>query len=55
MFAAQPAFEAALHIEQLARDGRLDEFDAAWQKLESEIDTLMEALIRCVEGKGAKS
>jgi HPt (histidine-containing phosphotransfer) domain-containing protein len=36
-FAAQPAFEAALKLEILGRDGRLSEAEPAFAQLENEI------------------
>jgi HPt (histidine-containing phosphotransfer) domain-containing protein len=39
-FAAQPAFEAALKLEILGRDGRLSEAEPAFAQLENEITRL---------------
>jgi signal transduction histidine kinase/DNA-binding response OmpR family regulator len=43
-FAAQPAFEAALKLEVLGRDGSLSEAEPAYAELENEIKRLKSAL-----------
>ncbi len=43
-FEAQSAWEAALRIETMARDGRLDDYEAAWSSLKQEIARLQAAL-----------
>jgi hypothetical protein len=43
-FAAQPAFEAALKMEALGRDGTLSEAETAYAELEKEIQRLKPAM-----------
>jgi two-component system, sensor histidine kinase and response regulator len=43
-FAAQPAFEAALKLETLGRDGRLSAAEPAYAELEKEIERLIPAM-----------
>ena len=43
-FAAQPAFEAALKLEAIGRDGRLSEAEQAYAELENEIDRFTSAI-----------
>jgi HPt (histidine-containing phosphotransfer) domain-containing protein len=46
IFAAQPAFDAALRIEQMGRTGNASGFDDAWTDLEREIGKLLSAFDR---------
>ncbi|MGA2984770.1 MAG: response regulator [Terriglobia bacterium] len=44
-FAAQPAFEAALKLEALGRDGSLSETERAYGELETEVKRLKSAMV----------
>ena len=44
-FVAQRAFDAALELESLARDGDMDPAEAAWQTLISELENLKPVLV----------
>ena len=46
IFAAQAAFDAALRIEQMGRDGDASQFDDAWADLVREINRLSSAFDR---------
>jgi CheY-like chemotaxis protein len=50
IFAADPAFEAALRIERMAREGNAAEFDDAWNNLHREADRLLAAFDRVFPG-----
>jgi signal transduction histidine kinase/DNA-binding response OmpR family regulator/HPt (histidine-containing phosphotransfer) domain-containing protein len=52
IFAAQPAYEAALRIEKMGRSGDASSFDEAWHDLQSAIDRLMAALDKEFAGSG---
>jgi two-component system, sensor histidine kinase and response regulator len=52
IFAAQAAFDAALRIEKMGRDGDVSEFDDAWARLEREIKRLLFDLNRAIGGTG---
>jgi signal transduction histidine kinase/DNA-binding response OmpR family regulator/HPt (histidine-containing phosphotransfer) domain-containing protein len=52
IFAAQPAYEAALRIEKMGRSGDASNFDEAWHDLQSAIDRLMAALDKEFAGSG---
>jgi two-component system, sensor histidine kinase and response regulator len=50
IFAAQPAFDAALRIEKMARTGDTSDFDEAWADLQRETDRLSSAFERGFNG-----
>jgi CheY-like chemotaxis protein len=50
MFCARATSEAARELEYLARDGRLDEAQAAWSTLQGELARLVPTLTRRLKG-----
>jgi CheY-like chemotaxis protein len=50
IFAADPAYQAALRIERMARDGDAAEFQTAWTDLTRETDRLLAAFDRVFGG-----
>jgi CheY-like chemotaxis protein len=54
MFAAQKAYEAALRIEKMGRQGDISDFDEAWKMLQESIDRLNSAFDREFAGERNK-